>query len=77
MLPSFSPICSFLNLQVTVLSEQVGAQTEKIRDLETLLEDKKNKLDATEEMLQDVRDSIQLHNSVDEECNWLQLCFFL
>ncbi|KHJ49199.1 hypothetical protein D918_00320 [Trichuris suis] len=40
-----------LSLQVSVLAEQVGAQTDKIRDLESMLEDKKTKLDSTEEML--------------------------
>ncbi|KRX58117.1 Liprin-beta, partial [Trichinella sp. T9] len=40
-----------LSLQVSVLAEQVGAQTEKIKDLESMLEDKKTKLDSTEEML--------------------------
>ncbi len=39
---------------MSVLAEQVGAQKDKIRDLESMLDDKKNKLDSTEEMLQDV-----------------------
>ncbi|CAI5455242.1 unnamed protein product [Caenorhabditis angaria] len=42
-----------LQLQVSVLSEQVGAQKEKIRDLETLLAQKRNNLTSTEELLQD------------------------
>uniref|UniRef100_A0A0N4U8A6 SAM domain-containing protein n=1 Tax=Dracunculus medinensis TaxID=318479 RepID=A0A0N4U8A6_DRAME len=42
-----------LSLQVTVLTEQVGAQKEKIRDLEHLLASKRNKLDSTEELLQE------------------------
>uniref|UniRef100_A0A914ZRU7 SAM domain-containing protein n=2 Tax=Parascaris univalens TaxID=6257 RepID=A0A914ZRU7_PARUN len=46
-----------LSLQVTVLTEQVGAQKEKIRDLENLLASKRNKLDSTEELLQDHADS--------------------
>ncbi|XP_069979246.1 uncharacterized protein [Penaeus vannamei] len=41
-----------LQLQVTVLSEQVEAQTEKIADLENLLEEKKELLRKTEEQLQ-------------------------
>ncbi len=40
--------------QVTVLTEQVGAQKEKIRDLETQLESKRNKLESAEELLHDV-----------------------
>lgn len=39
---------------MSVLSEQVGAQSDKIKDLESLLDDKRRKLDSTEEMLQDV-----------------------
>uniref|UniRef100_F1KT52 Liprin-beta n=1 Tax=Ascaris suum TaxID=6253 RepID=F1KT52_ASCSU len=46
-----------LSLQVTVLTEQVGAQKEKIRDLENLLASKRNKLDSTEELLQDHADN--------------------
>ncbi|KHN86228.1 Liprin-beta [Toxocara canis] len=46
-----------LSLQVTVLTEQVGAQKEKIRDLENLLASKRNKLDSTEELLQDHTDN--------------------
>ncbi|MFH4982051.1 hypothetical protein AB6A40_008760 [Gnathostoma spinigerum] len=42
-----------LSLQVTVLTEQVGAQKEKIRDLESLLVSKRDKLDSTEELLND------------------------
>jgi chromosome segregation ATPase len=43
-----------LSLQVSVLAEQVGAQSEKIHDLEMLLDDKRHKLNTTEEMLQEV-----------------------
>lgn len=43
-----------VNFQVSVLTEQVGAQTEKIKDLESLLENKRQKLDSTEEVMQDV-----------------------
>ncbi|VDK48682.1 unnamed protein product [Anisakis simplex] len=46
-----------LSLQVTVLTEQVGAQKEKIRDLESLLTSKRHKLDSTEELLQDHADN--------------------
>ncbi|CAB3401063.1 unnamed protein product [Caenorhabditis bovis] len=42
-----------LQLQVSVLSEQVGAQKEKIRDLENLLAIKRNNLTSTEELLQE------------------------
>ncbi|KAK8402544.1 hypothetical protein O3P69_000746 [Scylla paramamosain] len=41
-----------LQLQVTVLTEQVEAQAEKITDLENLLDDKKEQLQKTEEQLQ-------------------------
>lgn len=41
-------------LQVSVLSEQVGAQKEKIRDLEALLAAKRNSLTSSEELLQGV-----------------------
>ncbi|VDM59250.1 unnamed protein product [Angiostrongylus costaricensis] len=42
-----------LSLQVSVLSEQVGAQKEKIRDLEALLALKRNSLSSAEELCQD------------------------
>lgn len=41
-------------LQVSVLTDQVEAQGEKIRDLEVCLEGHQLKLNATEEMLQQV-----------------------
>ncbi|CAJ1056963.1 liprin-beta-1 isoform X3 [Xyrichtys novacula] len=41
-----------LVLQVSVLTDQVEAQGEKIRDLDMCLEDHREKLNATEEMLQ-------------------------
>ncbi|CAG7834211.1 unnamed protein product [Allacma fusca] len=41
-----------LHLQVSVLSDQIEAQTSKIQDLEKLLDDKKNILETTEEQLQ-------------------------
>nr|XP_034968633.1 liprin-beta-1 isoform X14 [Zootoca vivipara] len=41
-----------LVLQVSVLTDQVDAQGEKIRDLEICLEEHREKLNATEEMLQ-------------------------
>lgn len=37
-----------------MLSEQVGAQKEKIKDLETVIALKRNNLTSTEELLQDV-----------------------
>lgn len=43
----------YLN-KVTVLTEQVEAQGERIRELDSTLEDRKEQLDGTEEMLQQV-----------------------
>lgn len=43
------------SLQVSVLTDQVDAQGEKIRDLDLCLEEHREKLNATEEMLQQVR----------------------
>ena len=43
-----------LHLQVSVLSDQIEAQTSKIQDLERLLDDKKITLETTEEQLQRV-----------------------
>lgn len=40
--------------QVSVLTDQVEVQGEKIRDLEMCLEDHREKLNSTEEMLQQV-----------------------
>ncbi|XP_047720935.1 liprin-beta-1 isoform X7 [Prionailurus viverrinus] len=52
--PTFFLIhCSILlSIQVSVLTDQVEAQGEKIRDLEFCLEEHREKLNATEEMLQ-------------------------
>ena len=44
----------FSTVQVSVLTDQVEAQGEKIRDLEFCLEEHREKLNATEEMLQQV-----------------------
>ena len=41
-------------LQVSVPTDQVDAQGEKIRDLDVCLEDNRDKLNSTEEMLQQV-----------------------
>jgi uncharacterized protein YlxW (UPF0749 family) len=41
-----------LQLQVTVLTEQIEVQTDKISDLEKLLEEKKRQLSNAEDMLQ-------------------------
>lgn len=41
-------------LQVSVLTDQVEAQGEKIRDLDLCLDEHREKLNATEEMLQQV-----------------------
>lgn len=43
-----------LQLQVTVLTEQVEAQSEKISDLQQSLEDKKQQLNNAEDLLQRV-----------------------
>lgn len=43
-----------LQLQVSVLTEQVDAQNEKILDLQQSLDDKKQQLTTTEDMLQRV-----------------------
>ncbi|KAK3104207.1 hypothetical protein FSP39_025312, partial [Pinctada imbricata] len=53
-----------LGLQVSVLSEQVEAQTEKIRELEYSLDDRKQRLIQTEDMLQSellTRTSLETH----------------
>lgn len=47
-------ITFFPVVQVSVLTDQVEAQGEKIRDLEFCLEEHREKLNATEEMLQQV-----------------------
>lgn len=44
-----------LHLQVSVLSDQIEAQTNKIQDLEKMLDDKRNTLESTEDHLQRVR----------------------
>lgn len=41
-------------MQVSVLTDQVEAQGEKIRDLDVCLDEHREKLNATEEMLQQV-----------------------
>jgi chromosome segregation ATPase len=41
-----------LQLQVTVLTEQIEVQTDKISDLEKLLDEKKRQLANAEDMLQ-------------------------
>lgn len=41
-------------MQVSVLTDQVEAQGEKIRDLDMCLDEHREKLNATEEMLQQV-----------------------
>ncbi|CAG9540370.1 unnamed protein product [Cercopithifilaria johnstoni] len=57
-----------LSLQVTILTEQVGAQKEKIHDLENLLAAKANNLDSTEELLQE-----RIDNNGDLESKKLDL----
>jgi chromosome segregation ATPase len=45
-----------LQLQVAVLTEQIDVQTDKISDLEKLLEEKKSQLANAEDVLQRVSD---------------------
>ena len=52
--PDPQPVLYLLG-QVSVLTDQVEAQGEKIRDLEVCLEGHQVKLNAAEEMLQQVR----------------------
>lgn len=47
-----------------MLTDQVEAQGEKIRDLESSLEEHHHKLNSTEEMLQQVRDILHYHYSI-------------
>lgn len=47
--------------QVSVLTDQVEAQGEKIRDLESSLEEHRQKLASTEEMLQQVTHGYETH----------------
>ena len=49
-----------LCIQVSVLTDQVEAQGERIRDLEFCLEEHREKLNATEEMLQQVCSEVGL-----------------
>lgn len=56
-------IILILKLQVSVLTDQVEAQGEKIRDLEVCLEGHQLKLNATEEMLQQVGKQVCFFNA--------------
>lgn len=47
-------MCRLFSMQVSVLTDQVEAQGEKIRDLDLCLDEHREKLNATEEMLQQV-----------------------
>lgn len=49
-----NPLCLTI-VQVSVLTDQVEVQGEKIRDLDNCLEHHRGKLNATEELLQQVR----------------------
>lgn len=51
-------------VQVSVLTDQVEAQGEKIRDLDLCLDEHREKLNATEEMLQQVRVFAHVFNSI-------------
>lgn len=55
-------------LQVSVLTDQVEAQGEKIRDLDLCLDDHREKLNATEEMLQQVCLSWQVEVESSPPC---------
>lgn len=54
-------------MKVSVLTDQVEAQGEKIRDLDLCLDEHREKLNATEEMLQQVC-AYMCHNSVWMNC---------
>lgn len=56
-----------LLFQVSVLSEQVNAQKEKIRDLEGLLGQRRNKLNAAEEVGLQTDSLISIHKIVSRE----------
>lgn len=53
-------------MQVSVLTDQVEAQGEKIRDLDLCLDEHREKLNATEEMLQQVRVCVIWHKAEDK-----------
>lgn len=63
-----------LRLQVSVLSDQVEAQSEKISDLERQLCEKKRELSKTDEMLQLVC-GISFNFVICLEMSWRVGCF--
>lgn len=65
-----------LSLQVTVLTEQIDAQTEKIVDLEKSLDDKKKHLHSAEDVLNRVS-SLQNIKKIQEISNWLGYIFII
>ncbi|CDQ61611.1 unnamed protein product [Oncorhynchus mykiss] len=66
-----------LVLQVSVLTDQVEAQGEKIRDLESSLEEHYHKLNSTEEMLKQVRDILHYHYSITARLRELTAVVYL
>lgn len=62
-----------LQLQVTVLTEQIEVQTDKISDLEKLLDEKKRQLSNAEDMLQRASGTfLEYTVKVREKRVWLQ-----
>lgn len=69
-----TPICLTI-VQVSVLTDQVEVQGEKIRDLDNCLEHHRGKLNATEELLQQVR-LLQTYTALLLKFNRTQKCNF-
>lgn len=65
------------NAQVSVLTDQVEAQGAKISDLQSSLVEHQQKLDSTEEMLQQVRSCIDLKSEhLTLEINTKRLMYY-
>lgn len=72
-----------LSLQVSVLTDQIDAQAEKIRDLEYCLAERREKLINAEDMLQSVshyvisyfRSDCMLITNKFKNMSWLMGCF--
>lgn len=74
-LPLPPPPLLYFRHQVSVLTDQVEAQGEKIRDLEVCLEGHQVKLNAAEEMLQQVRATgLRPWGSTGPQCSSPFLC---
>jgi chromosome segregation ATPase len=61
-----------LQLQVAVLTEQIDVQTDKISDLEKLLDEKKSQLASAEDVLQRVSEKKKLFEYEVRGGEWLQ-----